>query len=730
MSESTLLSPQDQKETDEDSILRLFEKQEPEFDFLAWRDTPEAGRIKNLLKQKFQQARSMRAQDERRWNLNYALYSGQHYVTQTSAEMQRITGNTLRPSGKKLGKPNLKINRTRSICRTEQAKFLSKRPGASVVPATADDTSQAAAQAGEQAWTSTRDRRHLDAEVSDAVFWAVVTGNGFIKTYWDDDLKDEHADILGDIRYLSVDPYKMFFPDLRLRNIQDQPYLFHAYAKPTEWLKLQYEEELEGKELASDCLSTDGIMEAAYATPRGQQESKDFDSNLVIEAWVKPGAFRELRQGGRVVIVGEHIVAAEIDGLPYEHGDYPFSHFPHIDTGKFYGASIIEDLEDLQRSYNKLRSAIQESWDKMGKPQLAAAKGSISGARMTNEIGLVVDYKFGMGAPTPIPLQQLPQYMLNDLENIKADMEDISGQHQVTKGSVPPGVTAAAAISYLQEADDSYLSTSYENMERMYESVARQTLNLIVQYWDEPRRIKIIGEDQAFDSAELSGANVKGGTDIRVEKGSSLPQSRAAKQALAMDLMLNGVIDNSQGLEMMGVGGSKSIVDLIQIDKRQAMRENIQFRNLTLEDFQEYDEQWNQLTMGGQNVPLTEDGQPMEQPPIIPVNDFDNHEVHIEEHNRFRKSQAFLMLPEETKQAIQAHVVMHEQTLQGKMLQQALSQIPTDGTVPGVNGTVEGEGGMEEEGNMGGLQQPPAEMDTNATPGQEETQDPFEGMFS
>lgn len=720
LSESTSTLP-----TELSDILPLFEDVAEPLDIPTWRETKEAGAIQGVLMSAFNRAKSERSRDERRWNLNYALYSGQHYLTVNNDNIARITGNTLRASGKKLGKPNLKINRTRSACRTEQAKFLAKRPGASVVPATADDSAQAAAQAGEQAWTSTRDRRGLEAEVSDAVFWAVITGNGFIKTYWDDNLKDKDADMLGDIRYESIDPYKIFVPDLRLRKIQDQPYVFHAYTKPTEWLKLAYEEELGDVELSATCHGTDGIMEAAYATPKGQQEATDFDSNLVIEAWVKPGAFKQLREGGRVVMIGDIIVAAEIDGIPYDHGDFPFSHFPHIDTGKFYGASIIEDLEDLQRSYNKLRSTIQESWDKMGKPQLAAPKGSISGSRMTTEIGLVIDYKFGMGPPTPLPLQQLPQYMLNDLENIKADFEDISGQHQVTKGSVPPGVTAAAAISYLQEADDSYLSTSYESMERMYESVARQTLNLIVQYWDEPRRIKIIGEDQAFDSAELSGADVKNGTDIRVEKGSSLPQSRAAKQALAMDLMLNGVIDSDQGLEMMGIGGSKAIVDLIKIDKRHAMRENIQFRNLTREDFQEYDQQWDEMSQGG--LPMDENGFEMLQPPIIPVNDFDNHEIHIEEHNRFRKSQAYLLLSQEIKDAIQAHVAMHEKVAQDKMLQQMMSQIPTDGSVQGVDGTVEGEG--EEAAAMGGLEQPPAAMDDNATPAQEESVDPFGGQF-
>src|SRR4030095_11540353 len=50
-------------------------------------------------------------------------------------------------------------------------------------------------------------------------------------------------------------------------------------------------------------------------------------------------------------------------------------------------------------------------------------------------------------------------------------------------------------------------------------------------------------------------------------------------------------------------------------------------------------------------------GDPLEMPMnIIPVNTWDNHEVHVEVHNRFRKSQAFELLPEPIKEQFEYHV--------------------------------------------------------------------------
>jgi len=75
--------------------------------------------------------------------------------------------------------------------------------------------------------------------------------------------------------------------------------------------------------------------------------------------------------------------------------------------------------------------------------------------------------------------------------------------------------------------------------------------------------------------------------------------------------------------------------------------------------------------------------QNMPTPLIVPVDDFDVHEVHIETHNKFRMSQEYEILPDELKQQFADHVAMHEQIVQQKQLQQFLQTIPGDGTEEG-----------------------------------------------
>jgi hypothetical protein len=64
---------------------------------------------------------------------------------------------------------------------------------------------------------------------------------------------------------------------------------------------------------------------------------------------------------------------------------------------------------------------------------------------------------------------------------------------------------------------------------------------------------------------------------------------------------------------------------------------------------------------------------PVEQPQvplIVPVNTWDNHKLHIEGHNEYRKSQAFENLPEETKTLFESHVQQHIAAMGVEMMTQ------------------------------------------------------------
>jgi hypothetical protein len=315
--------------------------------------------------------------------------------------------------------------------------------------------------------------------------------------------------------------------------------------------------------------------------------------------------------------------------------------------------------------------------------------GSIVPSKLTNEPGLVIQYKPGMAPPQPLPLSPLPQYYLDQQDRVLNDWIDISGEREVSRGSTPPGVTSGTAISYLQEASNQYLTPQYQSIESGIEKIAVQTIELFVQYVDIPRKIRTIGADGAFDTMLLKGADIASGTDVRVESGSSFAKSKAAQEARVMDMFAVGIIDQQAAARMLELGGVQKIMDTINVAERKAQRENIKMKMLTEDDIEMARQEAMQQIMtqlppeAMQNPEIMMELQNMPAPAIITVDDFDMHEIHVETHNKFRMSQEYEILSDEVKAQFSEHVSMHEQAIQQKQLQQFLQMIPGDGTEAG-----------------------------------------------
>ena len=652
----------------------------------VFRESEEARKLVSWVQSEWTKAKTARTQKQLQWFNNMSMFYGHHWVEQTRGDFPDGYRDKLFTPRKPYYHQRKTINRIRSYVRWEMSKMLSSFPSAMAIPASSEDEDQRAAFAAEQAWTSISEAKKLRQHMSRAIWWTIVTGNGFVKTHWDTTCLDRVSGEMGDIKYGHVTPFHLFVPDIREQDIEDQPFVINAYTKTVEWAEYYFAKELNGIRLAPSTSSANQILDEAYLN---LGHTKTLDSVIVYETWVKPGATKLLPQGGVIISIDDILISVYREGFPYGHDMYPFTKFEHIPTATFYADSPIVDLSQLQKEYNGLRSEISEAGRRMAKPQLIAPMGSIVPSKLTNEPGLVIQYKPGMAPPQPLPLSPLPQYYLDQQDRILNDWIDISGEREVSRGSTPPGVTSGTAISYLQEASNQYLTPQYQSIEAGVEKIATQTIELFVQYVDIPRKIRTIGADGAFDTMLLKGADIASGTDIRVESGSSFAKSKAAQEARVMDMFAVGIIDQQAAARMLELGGVQKIMDVINVAERKAQRENIKMKMLTMDDIemarQEAMEQiMTQLPPEAmQNPEIMMELQNMPAPAIITVDDFDMHEVHVETHNKFRMSQEYEILPDEIKAQFSEHVAMHEAAIQQKQLQQFLQMIPGDGTEAG-----------------------------------------------
>ena len=727
-------------------------------------------KIISWTKDKYQTCKTARQSFERQWYVNIAFYLGRQNVT--LANLPGTTGNSA--SGTRLYVPPVPYWRSRPVynlirpaIRTELAKLTAQKPTATIVPSSNDEKDMYAAQAGEQLWESVYRDKKLKTIFRQAMMWCLTTGNGFIKTYWDADKQDKSGKP-GDFCYDSITPFHLYFPDMLCDDIEDQPYVIHSTTKTVDWVKLNFPDlKVEPNVMEASDLLNDSFLNLVGAT--------QVRNNAVMcyEVWVKPGQVENMPKGGMFTIIGDNVVQME-HGFKYDHQQYPFAHVRHIPANRFYGDSVIVDLVAVQREYNRSRGQITENKNKMGHVQFFAQKGAVDASKMTTEPGQVIQYNLGFQPPVAVPPVNLPPYIMQEIDRLRTDFEDISGQHDISKGQTPPGVTAATAISFLQEQDETMLSATFQSIEDAYEKIGYQTLCYVQQYWDIPRIVKVVGADGQFNGMVFKGSDIRNNTDIRIEAGSALPTSKAARQALLMDLMSQGFIPPEKGLELMDMGGVQRLYDNVKIDNAQASRENMKMAAVTQDQLEEFylsflpqeaqpgmdpmqgilsqassgadimapgglsgapaitpgpeDNTLGQGDMGmlpeespvappggpessqsqppfidpSTGGPLTDgSGMPTEPPLIVPVNSYDNHQVHIEAHNNYRKSQSFENLPAETKALFEEHVNQHMMAM---------------GTVPGMpmpTGAMMDAGGMQNS-------DAPIEGEEGAPPGAED----------
>lgn len=671
------------------------------------------------IKSRYEKCKNDIAPIRNQWYINLAFFKGDQYVSLLKGKLIRAPQVP--------GRVRLVINRVRPTVRTEISRMTSQKPMASVIPASAEDEDIIAAEAGESVWEYISEEKGFDAAFKQAAFWTSTCGIGYVKIAWDEEAEDQQMDasLKGDFCFSAPTPFHVFVPDLLEQDIQRQPFILHAYTMSVEDVKDRFADKLD-KNMKPSVVGTNEIFETRYLNLVGTESNAKPDSSLVIEAWIKPGATSLFPNGGMVILVDKTIVYTSDEGIPYDHRKFPFVKIENVPSGSYYSTSTIEDLIPIQKEINRSRSQTVENRNATAKAGYFVQDGSIDINRWTSKPGQLIPIKPGFKEPVPIPVPPMPAYISEERQEMLRDWEDMSGQHQVSKGGAPSGVTAATAINFLQERDDSFMASVFDSIEEATEEAASQSLQLAVQYWDEARMIKATGMDQSFSVLYLKGSDLKNGTDIRIQGGTSLPSSPAAMRAFVTDLMNRGMLPADKGLEMLDLPNMRAYYQLVKVDENQAKRENMKMANLPVEEVAMARQQAQAMKQQYLDTHMMDENTARQDPvvsqlldkfdrPLFECNDYDNDDVHIFIHQNFQKSQRYENLDQVIKDEFDKHVQMHKDKQASAQLTQLMQGGMAGGGMPPMPGGG-GEGGAPKGPNGGPNAQGANQFDAGSQP--------------
>ena len=402
-----------------------------------------------------------------------------------------------------------------------------------------------------------------------------------------------------------------------------------AQALPPAQVKAEYGLSDEPAADATAGLSAlEGKLVAATAT--GQHGPGDVASTpltLVLTYYERPNPATP--KGKVEVVVGDKTVWGP------KEWPFPFVDYLNLATcretvieNQWLGETVLSVARPVQVAFNAAWSNILEHSDIAGNARLLMPESSLQLAEQYSDvIGEQIPFMDGMSTPSWLSPPQLPAWLLQMPAQLRAELDNIMGVHDISRGSAPANIESGYGLAVLAEQDATPIGKMAKSQAEMWGRVASMVLKIYEAEVDEERSAVIRVPGSPPDTVTWSGKDIAGQTEAKVPLDLVLPRSRAAMMQLAEKALQMGMLETIEDFSRVAeLPGERDLIDAIRPDVARARREN------------------HHMALGHVRIP----------------EDWDDHEIHIHEHDTFRKSARYDALPPETKELFALHVQAHE----------------------------------------------------------------------
>ena len=432
---------------------------------------------------------------------------------------------------------------------------------------------------------------------------------------------DSNANLgAGAIDRCSADPF-YFFPDPNAENVNGKKTRYAVYAEPVDIdvLKSEYPDKARFIRSDLDDLQYDdktNLEEIKYRAPNRDKvygetsERPDHGRRpmaLKICVYIKSGEVIEQAReklglngektgemeyesrlkypNGRKIVTGGGVLL-EDGPMPFDDGLIPYSRLTnYILPREFWGMSEIEQLKSPQVMFNKLISFVMDVLTLMGNPIWVVDNDSgIDTDNLFNRPGLVVEKNKGSEVNRQEGVQLQP-YVLQVIDRMKSWFDDMSGDSDVSRGISSEGVTAASAITALQEASRTRVRQKSRNLDQYLQDDGILYKNRVFQYYTAPQVFRLTRNNavqkyfkfhvenrpqpdgssqtvatvrpyiqdpetgQWHESLEAKEYIRRGDFDVKVTTGSSLPFAKKERADMAFELFDRQIADAEEVLD-------------------------------------------------------------------------------------------------------------------------------------------------------------------------------------
>lgn len=570
------------------------------------------------------------AESNRYWE-NLAFLQGQQWIYRNRAT------NTLEELPRTDTRVRLVNNRLASTIRRLVAKSCRRQLVFEVPPTAADDASVEGARIGEAICAGTSRGQNWEGLREELTIAVLTGGTGYLALDWDPSggtelEKDDPTGRTvgtGEAKFSALSVVEAV-TEPGTRDIEYAGWWIKALAMPCKEARETFRLDYDPAADASAALSP--IQRKIFSIDRATVPT---DLCLVLTYYERPCS--DYPDGQVCVVIGDKIVDGPYPWL------FPFKDRLNITAaretkvlGRYTGDTILSQAVPVQTAYNMVCSALAEHCKLVGNVRLLWPEFSGDAVDNFSDLpGEVISYMPQQGLPGPNWMQApaLPPDHIQFAQMLEGWIDDILGVHDVSRGEAPRNVQSGSGLAILAEQDDTPVGHVTNEVGRCFARLATLLLETYEDQVEDMRTARVDYPHQVSQTVQWNGKSLEGQTTVVVPLDAIKPVTEAEVWAKAGEMVKMGVFGlpgafNARTFAryISTSGGEQDFVEATDPDVAKASRENAE-------------------------MALSE--------PKLPAQ-FDKHDVHIEVHNDFRKTQRYERLDPRAKSIVDQHVMAHE----------------------------------------------------------------------
>ena len=388
---------------------------------------------------------------------------------------------------------------------------------------------------------------------------------------------------VGDVEYKIVRPEKLVFETRK--DWDDVDYCFHFEEKQVDKVRADYP-----KRAAMIKPNLDERVEEYYDFT----DKKNKSDTQIVTFYFKPSKY--LAKGRVIKFTPETIL--ESKPYTYDHKEWPFEMLSDIDIpGELHGRSFFTNARQITAQINNMTTMAVRNIKLCSAPKWFVPKGAVKMASLNNSTG-IVQYQGGIAPQLMVPNTVAPE-IFKIREELKQDVQQVSGVFGVSRGEPPAGVKAGVAMQFLNEQENERQTSAIAKYNEFIRRIASKTIKVCSQYYDESdeRTISIIGKNDEYSRVPFDIKTLSRPFDVKIQNSSALPDSKAQKIQTVLDLAerFPGLVAEEQVADMIDIGQPEKWYDEATAATRTAERENEQLMDgerVIAEDYEYHLQHW------------------------------------------------------------------------------------------------------------------------------------------